>query len=87
MQDNEQLVRVVMGELTRQPALAKQLFGEASERKRALLLNYLGKARDRKLVRADVDMKTAVALLQSMVLSFTLRKPFLEGQVTREDYF
>ncbi len=80
------LIRVVVGELTRQPALAKKMFGDSAQRKRDLMLNYLSLGQDRKIVRRDVNLNSALALLQSMVLGFTLRRPFIEEQVSREEY-
>jgi AcrR family transcriptional regulator len=86
LREHENFVRSIFGELSRQPALAKQLLGVSAYQKRDLLVKYITKGKEKKLVREEVDLLAAVALLQSMVLGYTIRRPLLEKEIAREVY-
>ncbi len=81
----EHFIRAIIGEVSREPELAKQMFA-ASRYKRELLTTYLGEGQKRGLIRPDIDLKSTVAVLQSMILGYTIRRPLLEPEMDRNLY-
>jgi AcrR family transcriptional regulator len=75
LEQNEHLIRTLIGEARRYPEQARQLIFEAVQSSRKCFIAYLDAAAKRGAIRPDVDVAAAGDAFTGMLLSGMLRRP------------
>lgn len=86
LRENEDFVRMFLGEMHRHRQLCQRLFGKSIKAVRFRFLAVLESAREKGLVRRDLDLLTAVDAFTGMLLAGVLRGPITKTQYPRERY-
>jgi len=86
LHDNEDLVRMFMGELKRHLKLSRRLFVESSKTSRQKFIEYLEAAKKAGLVRKSLDAVAATDALTGMLMSGMLRRPLSESMYSGRHY-
>jgi len=75
LEENEHLIRTLIGEARRYPEHARQLIIDAVRSSRERFIAYLEAAASRGAIRPDVDLAAAADAFTGMLLSGMLRRP------------
>lgn len=84
---HEPMIRVFIGEVWRMPTEAQQIYSSSSEPINRSLDEYLRVAREKRLIRTDLDGLQLCHIVHSIVMMHVLRTGAIALPYTDEQYF
>lgn len=86
LEENEPLVRMLLGEARRQKEEARLIAFNVWKPIRESLVDYLDKAKEKEQIRKDVDTNQAVDVLKAMILGHLFRRGTIPMTYSTEQY-